>query len=122
MNEFSSEKKLELLRQIRDQDERNREILAARESVLYGKPGLINSGGFINDELTAAENKGFSFLKLRFLCAVMLFALTIILDISHMQIAGIGADKIINVISEDFTEYHELNMFDSMLNDLLALL
>lgn len=117
MSDIAAEKRLELIRCIREENERNRMRIRAREHILYGKKseefeGTLNENRFsyeqnrYGEELESKEKKykiPLSGLWIRTLLATVLFAAYIILDFSGAKALGADAAYIYDRISENYT-------------------
>ena len=84
------------------------------ERILYGKTsaGLQNEdalryGTPYYDDIAQPEEKPLPFLRLRMWIALFLVAVVIVMDRNHMEVAGITAEKIFEVISADYEEVIE---------------
>lgn len=108
------EQKLRLVQQVRSRYHENQYDLSNRERILYGK----TSTGFQNedslrygepyyDDTLRPEEEPFTFWKLRMWIALFLVTVVIVMDRNHMEVAGITAEKIFEVISADYEEVIE---------------
>lgn len=109
MSDVTMEQKLRLVQQVRSRYHENQYDLSNRERILYGK----TSAGFQNEESlrygepyyddnARPEEEPFTFMKFRIWIALLLVAAVIVMDRNHMEVAGITADKIFEVISADY--------------------
>lgn len=78
MSDITAEKKLELIRNIREENHKNRLNLQSRESILYGHEYCYT--GETMQEAGKRTVKSVSHLGLRTLFAIILFSLFMILD------------------------------------------
>lgn len=110
MSDVSIEKKLELIRSIREADSRNRSSLKQQQSILYGgKRGysydnyVINVGEDTTDPAAARKQKRFSTLGLRCLLAVLLFSGYVILDYTDAEWFFVNSSKAFSYIEENYS-------------------
>lgn len=101
MNKLSVEKKLELLNQIRFQNEKDRLDMSKREHLLYGKTTISSDTDF---SLSGEENEksGIQTLFLRTLLSIGLFLLIIICDLSGKSFWGIPSEECFQTLSKDY--------------------
>ena len=102
MSELNVERKLELTKQIRSQNAKDRFDLSRREQIIYGKTTentIANS--FTYDE-NEAEEDTLPTLPLRFLLAVGLFLMIIMCDVSGESFLGISAKQCFEAIGQDY--------------------
>lgn len=105
MSEITVEKKLELMRQIRSRNERDRFDMSRREQIVYGKSmgtmaQSLPQTTFMDDE--DYEEQGLPTFPLRALLSVALFLLIIICDLSGKSFLGINANQCFAAISKDY--------------------
>ena len=126
MKEITAERRLELIRLIREENNHNRMKLRTREHILYGKREDSFAQGYTgNYEEAAAEtgyfsgnaengekenSKVFSGLWVRTLLATVLFAVYVILDFSGGSLFSVNSNDIHNRISKNCTS----NVIDFM--------
>lgn len=100
---FDIEKKLELTRQVRSRYDRDKNDMAQREWLLYGKaspePNTLYTA---SDMKLADEELPFSAFKLRLLLSAGLFLLLIICDISGKTFFGISTEQCFQAIAQDY--------------------
>lgn len=104
MSNFTVDKKLELMRQIRSRYQKDRSDLFRREQLLYGKTSVYppEDIGIREMEELEAEGEPVQTFPLRILLAVALFLLIIICDMSGKSFLGIRADQCFSAISADY--------------------
>ncbi|MCI9188594.1 MAG: hypothetical protein HFH84_03020 [Lachnospiraceae bacterium] len=114
MSDITMEQKLRLVQQVRSRYHENQYDLSNREQILYGKTsaGLQNEdalryGEPYYENTVRPEEASFSFLKFRMWIALFLVTAVIVMDRNHMEVAGITAEKIFEVISADYEEVIE---------------
>lgn len=100
MRDTTTERKLQLLRQIRSRYNEDSYDMRDRERVLYGR----ESPRLQEDEEAPGWETPPSSLRIRFLAAVLLFAAVIAIDANKTSLFGITADKVYQVISADYEE------------------
>lgn len=117
MSDIAAEKRLELIRCIREENERNRMRIRTREHILYGKnreefEDTLNESHFFDEqngygeETEGGEKKykiPLSGLWIRTLLATVLFASYIILDFSGAKVLETDAAYLYDRISENYT-------------------
>lgn len=108
------EQKLRLVQQVRSRYHEDQYDLSNRERILYGKTsaGLQNEdalryGEPYYDETAQPEEETFTFFKFRMWVALFLVVAVIVMDRNQMEVAGITAGKIFEVISADYEEVIE---------------
>lgn len=99
MSDVTTEQKLQLVQQIRSRHNENRYDMYNREQILYGRAAQFY-GSPESSELPKAPSS----FRLRFLLAILLFAVVVAMDINEINLAGITTEKIAEVISADFEE------------------
>ena len=114
MSDATMEQKLRLVQQVRSRYHENQYDLSNREQILYGKTsaGLQNEdalryGEPYYDETERPEEETFTFFKFRMWIALFLVVAVIVMDRNQMEVAGITAGKIFEVISADYEEVIE---------------
>ncbi len=105
MNDTTTDRKLELVKQIRSQNHQNRYDLYNREQILYGQTYARENIVLNNDSEEKSTIK--STCKIRFILAALLFGLVIGLDISGKSLAGYNADQIYTLLAENYEEHIE---------------
>ncbi len=101
MSEITIEKKLELMRQIRSKNERDRFDMSRREQIVYGKSMEPVSQATYLTEKSDEENALPTF-PLRALLAVTLFLLIIICDMSGKSFMGMETKECFEAIATDY--------------------
>lgn len=105
MNDFTIEKKLQLVQQVRSRHSENRYDLSNRERILYGKTTLPDESGYWDSAQSAgADEIPVSSFKLRLLLALFLFGIVVFMDRSQTAIGGLTSEKLYRVISADYEE------------------
>lgn len=106
VNKVSTEKRLQLLRQIRSRYSKDQRDLTDRELILYGKSTRPVSENLEPPE-TALDAEPVSFFRIRLVLAVLVFAAVIFMDMNDIELAGVTAEKIFQVISADYEDVIE---------------
>lgn len=108
MSDITAEKRLELIRTIREDNNRNRLNLKNRESILYGH----GYEAAIYDKKDAAppSQKNLSMTGFRILAAILLFSLFVIMDYTDTTYFNINSETICDYLKENYTP----NTFDFM--------
>lgn len=113
MSDFTVDKKLQLVQQVRSQYDRNQYDLQNRERILYGKTQDIYRGidGDVNPyaplyggEEDSAIPVHFSTFKLRLVVSIMLLLGILVLDRTGGAFFGIQAKDVFTFIQEDFSQ------------------
>lgn len=106
MSNFTVDKKMELMRQIRSRYQKDRNDLFRREQLLYGKTSFYPAEEIGMREMTDLEDEGepIQTFPLRVLLAVALFLLIIICDMSGKSFLGIRAEQCFSAISADYED------------------
>lgn len=105
MSDITVEKKLQLIQQVRSQQNRNQYDLMNREQILYGK---TTASRFHPEDLPAASKvpegteQKISTFKIRIGAAILLFAAMLVLDLSGKGVFGITSNEIFQYIARDF--------------------
>ena len=118
MGQIGTDRKLELIRRVRMEQHQNRNTLSNREYLLYGKPRpqpvreLHSLEAVADDTLpwnndTLDRNSLRSF-KMRLVIAVVLFVLYIFIDQANINIIGVDAAKIHEMVNDGFEWFTEL--------------
>ncbi|MEG1847387.1 MAG: hypothetical protein RRX92_07295 [Lachnospiraceae bacterium] len=108
MEPISSEQKLRLVHSIREEHKNNQMTMNHRESVLFGTPLPLVTTKETEEPYDNDKPHTFSYRKIRFLLAILLFLGFLFLDITDTQILGIDSTAITTKISEDY----RTNLFD----------
>jgi len=105
---------LDLIRQVRMEQHQNRNTLSNREYLLYGKPRPLTvkselygleataTAGTLPDRNQTIDGKVLKSFKIRLLIAVALFAVYVFIDQVNINIFGINAIKIHELINNGF--------------------
>ncbi|MGN1147884.1 MAG: hypothetical protein ACI4TB_05640 [Lachnospiraceae bacterium] len=106
MSDITAEKRLELIRNIREENTKNRMKLRSRENILYGQHYNNATNTEADDMLQTGKHA--SSLGLRILVAIVLFSLFIILDYTEGTWFSVNASG----IRENLQENYIVNSFD----------
>ena len=101
ISNVNSEKRLQLVKQIRSKYREDQRDLTNRELILYGKSTRPAADDFYMQE-TPANTEQISFFRIRVVFAALLFAAVIFMDMGDRKIAGITAERIFQAISADY--------------------
>lgn len=103
MEDTSTEKKLQLVHQIRSQYHKNQFDMSNRERILYGSSYTFDTTP-INTAMDIENNTTYSSqsLKFRSAVAIMLLLFSILFDTLHIKPAGIEMKEIFNMIESDY--------------------
>lgn len=104
MNDVTMEQKLQLIRQVRSRYHENQYDLSDREQLLYGRPSYKDYDGYKDDSEGSAPPGPVSSFRLRFLAALLLLVLFILMDRNDRDVAGITTEKIYEMISADYED------------------
>lgn len=105
MSDFTMDKKLQLVQQVRSRYNENLYDMSNRERILYGKTTLPPETEYWNGVRPAgADEIPVSSFKLRLLLALVLFCVVVFMDRSQTAIGGITSEKLYRVISADYEE------------------
>jgi len=110
MSDFSVEKKLELVQQIRSRHYQNQSDLMNREQILYGRTLThtpSNTSTYSNNMNTSIENTEDGIfkdntLKIRYALALVLLFTIILFDKTGNTIAGISTEQVFSYIEADY--------------------
>lgn len=110
MSNIPVEKKLELLKQIRSRNQRDRYDMFYRENLLYGRSKIFPvKKSFSMEDAEDMENYGREYpeeeiqtFPLRVLLALGLFLMIIVCDMSGRSFMGIWPDQCFSAISADY--------------------
>lgn len=103
MSDISIERKLELIRSIREADSRNRSSLRQHQHILYGRrfdDDIMSNDVDMPD--TAVPGRKISTLGLRSLLAIILFSFYVILDYTGGEWLSVNAEKAFAYIEENY--------------------
>lgn len=106
MNKVNTEKRLQLLKQVRSRYNEDQRDLTKRELILYGRSGRPVSES-LGQQDAPPDTEHVSFFRVRLVLAVLLFAAVIFMDMDGMDMAGITAEEIFQAISADYEEVIE---------------
>lgn len=101
MSGISTETRLQLVRQIREENRQNYAALHNREALLYGYTVPYSYEHEAEGILT--ETATGSTFKIRLLLALILFACYFFLDTGRQEIAGVDTTKIQSAINQSFS-------------------
>lgn len=101
MKDTTTERKLQLLRQIRSRYNEDSYDMRDRERLLYGRESVRPREEDWNDPEGELPPSTF---RLRFLAAVLLFAAVIAIDANKTSFFGITAEKVYQVIAVDYED------------------
>ena len=104
MRDATTERKLQLIQQIRSRYDEDMYDLNSRERLLYGRESIRPRESYGNDPDGEAPQSSF---RLRVLLAVLLFAAVVTIDSNQAAPWGITAEKIYQAISADYEEQVE---------------
>ena len=102
----STEKRLQLLKQIRSRYNEDQRDLTNREMILYGRSSRPMSES-LGQQDVPSDTEYASFFRIRLILAVLFFAAVIFMDMDGIEMAGITAEKIFQAISADYEEMIE---------------
>lgn len=106
ISKANTEKRLQLLKQIRSRYNEDQRDLTNRELILYGRSARPASESLEQQDMLP-DTEYVSFFRIRLVLAVLLFAAVIFMDMDGMEMAGITAEKIFQAISADYEEVIE---------------
>ncbi len=126
MGQIDTNKKLELIRDIRMSQQNNRAVMGRREQIVYGRPKpLISRGELYSLESTAVNEAvpaeaddtmpTLRSFKLRLLIAIILFAAFFFLDQTGQSIAGITSVQVKEAVSSESKDI--LSFITGLFND-----
>lgn len=106
MSDASTEKRLQLLKQIRSRYNEDQYDMSNREKILYGRSSRSVDGQETpQEEGTVPDNP--AFFRVRLALAAGLLGFIIFMDVNGISVAGITAERIFQAISADFEEVIE---------------
>lgn len=117
MSEVSVEKKLQVVKQIREENAKNERLIRGRESVLYGfhSPYPVYPDEMINSETDGEPisyyGKSMS-LKIRLVLSLILVVSIIILDKTQTQVMKYTVSDMFTYLETDLTKDFQTNLFD----------
>lgn len=101
MKDVTTERKLQLIKQIRSRYSEDRQDLSNRERILYGRESVRPWEEYPDDPEQEMPQSSF---RLRVLLAVLLFAAVVTIDTNETSLWGITAEKVYQIISEDYED------------------
>lgn len=110
MANVSADKRMQLVHMIREENKSNQLKIRNRESILYGKPFLSNA--YAAEDTAENAEMPVSTFKLRFLLALALFIVYLLLDMGGGSILGKDTKEIYLMLEEDY----QSNLFDFIEN------
>lgn len=102
MRDVTTERKLQLIQQIRSRYKEDRYDMSNRERILYGRESVRPWEG--NEDDPEWEQPPQSSFRLRVLLAVLLFAAVVAIDTNGTSLFGITAEKVYQIISVDYED------------------
>ena len=102
MSDITAEKRLELIRNIREENNRNRSKLRNRESILYGQ-NYDDSVTRDTVEVTETSTRPASSLGIRIVIAIVLFSIFIIFEYTEKTFFSINSTIIYKYLQENYT-------------------
>lgn len=110
MSEITGERRLELLRTIREENERNRMNLKNQQSILYGSKydNIVESDNIHTTDMSITKTKTTVFFRL--LIAIILFALFVIWDYSGKTFMNVNSASVCTYIQDNYS----FNIIDFM--------
>ncbi len=117
MSEISAERKLQVVKQIREEHAANQRLIRGRESILYGfhSPYPIYQNERIDSE---PDSEPFSFgkgnlsFKIRFTVALLLLVSVILLDKADIAVFEYTVSDVFAYLETDITNDFQTNLFD----------
>ncbi len=106
MKGMDTERKLELIQQVRSRYSEDQYDLGRRERILYGRESVRPAEHRQGGDAYGQEDMPSSF-RLRVLLAVLLFAAVVVMDNGRVSLFGITPQKIYQVISTDYEDQLE---------------
>lgn len=100
MRDVNTERKLQLIQQIRSRYKEDRFDMSNRERILYGRESVRPWEENMDDP--EWEQPPQSSFRLRVLLAVLLFAAVVAIDTNGTSLWGITAERVYQIISEDY--------------------
>ena len=103
MSEITGDRRLELLRTIREENERNRMNLRNQQNILYGNKydNNVESDNMIATDVSNA--KGTSTIFIRTLVAIIVFILFVIWDYSGKSFMNMKTNSVSSYIQENYS-------------------
>lgn len=113
MSEITGERRLELLRAIREENERNRMNLRNQQNILYGNKYNDTIDTNHVDSTAMSTPKSISTVFIRFLIAIILFALFVIWDYSQIKIYNLDTTGVCNYIQDNY-DFNIIDFIDKI--------
>ena len=118
MGDFSVEQKLQLIRQVRSQHDRDRLDLMNRERILFGKTGEYGDIHTNKELVSTHENTEMlsntqagslksTLFKIRLLSAIVLAVFLILLDQKNGLFFGIDTSQVFSILASDYYQQME---------------
>ena len=106
MSKINTDKKLELVKAIRMQNQYNRQLFRSREGFLYSDEPLVRRGEIYSleaEDKPEVPNSGkvYGSFRIRFLIAMVLLVVFILCDVSHLSYEGENTDTIYGRITQN---------------------
>lgn len=101
MSDITAERRMELIRTIREENSRNRMNLKNRESILYGHT-YDRTVASESKEMTSVPQKSIPMTGFRILAAIILFSLFVILDYAGDTWLPVNTTIICEYIQENY--------------------
>lgn len=102
MRNVDTERKLQLIQQIRSRYDEDQYDMGNRERILYGRESMRSREG--NGTDPDWDQPPQSSFRLRVLLAVLLFAAVVAIDTNGTSLWGITAEKVYQIISADYED------------------
>lgn len=117
MSEISAEKKLQVVKQIREEHAANQRLIRGRESILYGfhSPYPEYQNERIDSETDCEPfsfGKGNFSFKIRFAVAIILLVSAILLDKTEVTVFEYTVSDVFAYLETDITKDFQANLFD----------
>ena len=106
----SSEKKLQLIRRIRQEHQMNRNTIRGREAFLYGKSNSYEPDYDMEPENIQDSQLPVSTFRLRMAAALLLFALFYMVSSREKTFFGIDTQQVYEAVEKDYSSI----LFDFM--------
>lgn len=103
-SKIDTEKRLQLLKQVRSRYNEDQRDLTKRELILYGRSSRSVSDNLNSEQELSSDAEYVSFFRLRLVLAILAFAAVVFIDMNGIKMAGITAEKIFEAISADYEE------------------
>ena len=115
MNKIDTEKKLELIRTIRSQNQYDRQLFRMREGLLYSDTPALRRGELYGlethgSDMSPLKNKSFGSFRLRFALAIVFLFAFILCDINHLSIGTENTDTVLTYLTNNTDLLQILNL------------